>query len=49
MKKKYSKTQVNRICIDKQISLVMMTDEGAPPDSPFLQIKETPKSDPYKA
>lgn len=51
MKKKYSKPQVNRIYIDKQISLVMMTNEGTPPGGPpFGQINETSKTNnPYKA
>jgi len=35
MKKQYSKPKFNKVIIDKQISLVMMTNEGTPPGGPF--------------
>ncbi len=51
MKKTYSKPIAKKIIIDNQISLVMLTNEGTPPDGPIfgsdLNIKR--KDNPYKA
>ena len=52
IRKKYLKPKFNKIAIDKQISLVMMTGEGDPPGGPFSQSVKvnSKKSDsPYKA
>jgi len=48
MKKQYSKPKANRIIIDKQISLVMMTNEGTPPGGPFGNVNSAKNSTPYK-
>ena len=54
MKKRiYSKPILNKIKLDNQISLVMMTSEGAPPNGPFgsnIKLDWNNKSqNPYKA
>ena len=49
MKKTYKKPQFNRTKIDKQISLVMMTNEGTPPGGPFGEHIKLDKKTPFKS
>jgi len=48
MKKPYNKPKINKIFIDHQISLVMMTNEGTPPGGPFGQVNSGKLNTPYK-
>jgi len=51
MKKQvYKKPRIQKIRIDNQISLVMMTNEFTPPSGPFGNTHtENKKTNPYKA
>jgi len=51
MKRKYTKPEIKKVTIDKEISLIMMS-EGQPPEGPpdFGQnIKNNSKNEPFRA